>query len=149
MTKDNHILGKFDLNGIPPAARGVPQIEVTFEIDVNGILRVSAEDKVTIKIILLGLYSILSGHRYQRKDRDQKRLQPTLSRGRRANDQGRRDVRRGRRQGRCPSYCQGKNASDKSISNFLNLERARTVRLRTQEPGRKRRPREGPWIQAL
>ena len=47
MTKDNHILGKFDLNGIPPAARGVPQIEVTFEIDVNGILRVSAEDKVT------------------------------------------------------------------------------------------------------
>merc|ERR1712157_188337 len=47
MTKDNHILGKFDLTGIPPAARGVPQIEVTFEIDVNGILRVSAEDKGT------------------------------------------------------------------------------------------------------
>merc|ERR1712200_217367 len=49
MTKDNHILGKFDLNGIPPAPRGVPQIEVTFEIDVNGILRVSAEDKGTGK----------------------------------------------------------------------------------------------------
>merc|ERR1719411_2149071 len=49
MTKDNHILGKFDINGIPPAARGVPQIEVTFEIDVNGILRVSAEDKGTGK----------------------------------------------------------------------------------------------------
>ena len=48
MTKDNHILGKFDLTGIPPAARGVPQLEVTFEIDVNGILRVSAEDKVNI-----------------------------------------------------------------------------------------------------
>ncbi|EDO33296.1 predicted protein [Nematostella vectensis] len=47
MTKDNHPLGKFDLNGIPPAPRGVPQIEVTFEIDVNGILRVSAEDKGT------------------------------------------------------------------------------------------------------
>jgi len=47
MTKDNHILGKFDLTGIPPAARGVPQLEVTFEIDVNGILRVSAEDKGT------------------------------------------------------------------------------------------------------
>ena len=46
MTKDNHLLGKFDLTGIPPAARGVPQLEVTFEIDVNGILRVSAEDKV-------------------------------------------------------------------------------------------------------
>lgn len=47
MSKDNHHLGKFDLTGIPPAPRGVPQIEVTFEIDVNGILRVSAEDKGT------------------------------------------------------------------------------------------------------
>merc|ERR1739848_524774 len=45
MTKDNHVLGKFDLTGIPAAPRSVPQIEVTFEIDVNGILRVSAEDK--------------------------------------------------------------------------------------------------------
>jgi len=45
MVKDNHVLGKFDLTGIPAAPRGVPQIEVTFEIDVNGILRVSAEDK--------------------------------------------------------------------------------------------------------
>lgn len=47
MTKDNHNLGKFDLTGVPPAPRGVPQIEVTFEIDVNGILKVSAEDKGT------------------------------------------------------------------------------------------------------
>merc|ERR1712183_1267955 len=45
MTKDNHLLGKFDLNGIPPAPRGVPQIEVTFDIDANGILNVSAQDK--------------------------------------------------------------------------------------------------------
>ena len=49
MTKDNHILGKFELSGIPPAPRGVPQIEVTFEIDANGILQVSAEDKGTGK----------------------------------------------------------------------------------------------------
>lgn len=47
MTKDNHVLGKFDLTGIPPAPRGVPQVEVTFEIDVNGILTVAAEDKGT------------------------------------------------------------------------------------------------------
>jgi len=47
MTKDNHLLGKFDLTGLPPAPRGVPQIEVTFEIDANGILQVSAEDKGT------------------------------------------------------------------------------------------------------
>merc|ERR1711976_1092438 len=45
MTKDNHMLGKFDLQNIPPAPRGVPQVEVTFEIDVNGVLRVAAEDK--------------------------------------------------------------------------------------------------------
>jgi L1 cell adhesion molecule like protein len=44
-TKDNHLLGKFDLNGIPPAPRGVPQIEVTFDVDANGILNVSAVDK--------------------------------------------------------------------------------------------------------
>lgn len=49
MTKDNHNLGKFDLNGIPPAPRGVPQIEVTFEVDANGILNVGAEDKGTGK----------------------------------------------------------------------------------------------------
>merc|ERR1712008_301289 len=47
MTRDNHLLGKFDLTGLPPAPRGVPQIEVTFEIDANGILQVSAEDKGT------------------------------------------------------------------------------------------------------
>ena len=47
MTKDNHLLGKFDLNGIPAAPRGVPQIEVTFEIDTNGIMKVTAEDKVS------------------------------------------------------------------------------------------------------
>jgi len=49
MTKDNHLLGKFDLSGIPPAARGVPQIEVSFAVDVDGILHVSAEDKGTGK----------------------------------------------------------------------------------------------------
>ena len=44
-TKDNNLLGKFDLSGIPPAPRGVPQIEVTFSIDANGILQVTACDK--------------------------------------------------------------------------------------------------------
>jgi len=47
--KDNHLLGKFDLNGITPAPRGVPQITVTFDIDANGILNVSAEDKASGK----------------------------------------------------------------------------------------------------
>ncbi|KAJ6630718.1 heat shock protein 70 [Mycena sp. CBHHK59/15] len=48
-TKDNNLLGKFELSGIPPAPRGVPQVEVTFDIDANGILNVSASDKTTGK----------------------------------------------------------------------------------------------------
>ena len=46
-TRDNNLLGKFELSGIPPAPRGVPQINVIFDIDANGILNVSAEDKTT------------------------------------------------------------------------------------------------------
>jgi len=49
LTKDNNLLGRFRLDGIPPAPRGVPQIEVTFDIDANGILNVSAKDKSTDK----------------------------------------------------------------------------------------------------
>jgi len=49
MTKDNHLLGKFNLGGIPPAQRGVPKIEVTFDIDANGILNVSASETATNK----------------------------------------------------------------------------------------------------
>ncbi|RKP20691.1 heat shock protein 70 [Rozella allomycis CSF55] len=48
-TKDNNLLGKFELSGIPPAPRGVPQIEVSFDVDANGILNVSAVDKSTGK----------------------------------------------------------------------------------------------------
>ena len=49
MTKDNNLLGIFELTGIPPAPRGVPQIDITFDIDANGILNVSAVDNYTIK----------------------------------------------------------------------------------------------------
>merc|ERR1712213_25897 len=49
MTKDNHLLGKFNLEGIKPAKRGTPQIEVVFDIDANGILNVSAADKASGK----------------------------------------------------------------------------------------------------
>ncbi|CAO3629334.1 unnamed protein product [Cunninghamella echinulata] len=48
-TKDNNLLGKFELSGIPPAPRGVPQVEVTFDVDANGILNVNALDKTTGK----------------------------------------------------------------------------------------------------
>src|SRR5476649_2875875 len=49
MAADNKILGQFDLVGIPPAPRGMPQVEVTFDIDANGIVNVSAKDKATSK----------------------------------------------------------------------------------------------------
>jgi molecular chaperone DnaK len=49
MAKDNRTIGRFHLDGIPPARRGVPQIEVTFDIDANGIIHVSAKDKATGK----------------------------------------------------------------------------------------------------
>ena len=50
MARDNRLLGQFNLDGIPPAPRGVPQIEVSFDIDVNGILKVSAKDIATQKV---------------------------------------------------------------------------------------------------
>jgi heat shock protein 1/8 len=49
LTHDNHLLGTFNLNGIPPALRGIPQIEVTFDLDANGIMNVTAHDKATGK----------------------------------------------------------------------------------------------------
>src|ERR1017187_1970147 len=49
MAKDNRALGRFILDGIPPAPRGIPQVEVTFDIDANGILSVTAKDKATGK----------------------------------------------------------------------------------------------------
>lgn len=47
MSRDNNLLGQFNLTGIAPAPRGVPQIEVSFEIDANGIMNVEAKDKAT------------------------------------------------------------------------------------------------------
>src|SRR5260221_8470108 len=49
MASDNRTIGKFQLTGIPPAPRGMPQVEVTFDIDANGILHVAARDKATGK----------------------------------------------------------------------------------------------------
>lgn len=69
LTQNNHLLGKFDLGGISPAPRGMPQIEVSFEIDVNGILSVGAEDKgtgVREKIIISNDQNRLSPQDIQR-----------------------------------------------------------------------------------
>ena len=82
MARDNKSLGKFHLDGIPPAPRGVPQIEVTFDIDANGVVNVSAKDRATVE----GTED--HHHRVQR---------PQQGRGRQ-DDEGRRAARRGRPQ---------------------------------------------------
>ena len=53
MAADNKLLGQFELEGIPPSPRGLPQIEVTFDIDANGIVHVSAKDKVRHSLTLM------------------------------------------------------------------------------------------------
>merc|ERR1712210_379029 len=73
MTKDNHLLGKFELNGIPPAPRGVPQIEVTFQIDADGVLQVAAQDTVggkTEKITITAEKGRLSEEEIERMVRE-------------------------------------------------------------------------------
>lgn len=60
-TKDNHLLGTFDLTGLPPAPRGIPQIEVTFQVDANGVLRVTALDKGTGKQNAITIESTAEG----------------------------------------------------------------------------------------
>ncbi|PVD38033.1 hypothetical protein C0Q70_00641 [Pomacea canaliculata] len=62
-TKDNHLLGTFDLTGLPPAPRGIPQIEVTFQVDANGVLRVTALDKGTGKQNAITIESTAEGLR--------------------------------------------------------------------------------------
>ena len=57
LTSDNKLLGQFDLNGIPPSPKGIPQIEVTFDIDANGIVNVSAKDKASGKIMGITIQS--------------------------------------------------------------------------------------------
>jgi len=76
-TKDNHLLGRFELSGIPPAPRGVPQIEVTFDLDANGILNVSAVDKGSgkqSKITITNDSGRLSKEEVERMVRDAERF---------------------------------------------------------------------------
>ena len=61
MTRDNNLLGKFHLDGIPPMPRGVPQIEVTFDIDADGILNVSAVENSTGKEAAITVVNDKSG----------------------------------------------------------------------------------------
>ncbi|KAK0496830.1 heat shock protein 70 [Armillaria luteobubalina] len=92
MTQDNNLLGKFELTGIPPAPRGVPQIEVTFEVDANSIMKVSAIDKGTGKTESITIKNekgrlsqeeidrmVVEGERYAEQDKLQKEKTEALN----------------------------------------------------------------------
>ena len=124
MAADNKMLGQFDLVGIPPAPRGVPQIEVTFDIDANGIVNVQAKDKGTGK-------------------EQQIRIQASggLSRGRHPEDgQGRRGARRGGQE----AQGRGRGQEPRRGAGPLDREGARRARLQGRR-GRAARDRERAW----
>ena len=126
MAADNKMLGQFDLVGIPPAPRGVPQIEVTFDIDANGIVNVSAKDKGTGK-------------------EQQIRIQASggLSRSRHREDgQGRRGARRGGQE----AQGRGRGEEPRRGAGPLDREGARRARLqgRRDRAARDRERHGGP-----
>ena len=112
MAADNKMLGQFDLMGIPPAPRGVPQVEVTFDIDANGIVSVTAKDKATnkeqqIRIQASGglseadIQKMVQGSRKPcRRRQEAPRAGRSQEPGRRADPFDREGARRARRQGR-------------------------------------------------
>ena len=95
MTKDNHLLGSFELTGIPAAPRGVPQIEVTFEVDANGILQVSAEDKGTGKAEKITITAEKGDYRKKRSTDWSRKRKNSQTRTRRSRETHQRAQRTG------------------------------------------------------
>ena len=139
LARDNRTLGRFQLIGIPPAPRGVPQIEVTFDIDANGIVNVSAKDLGT------GKEQKITDHRVERPQQGRSR----------ADDEGRRVARRGRQEAqggdrdaqpaptrRCtaPSRCCRTSATS-SRAPTRRRWRARSTTLKKRHRGQRRRRR--------
>ena len=91
MAADNKLLGKFNLMGIPPAPRGVPHIDVTFDIDANGIVNVSAKDKATGKEQRIQIYTSGGTHGGRHREDDQR---GRSARGRRQEAQGSRRIQK-------------------------------------------------------
>ena len=138
MAADNKLLGQFDLVGIPPAPRGMPQIEVTFDIDANGIVHVSAKDKATGKeqSIRIQASGGLSRRRHQAHDRGGRPLQ----------GRGQEEARAGRGQERRRRLIHSteksvKELGDKVAAGDKSRDRERHRRAQGgREGGRRRRP---------
>jgi hypothetical protein len=148
MAADNKLLGNFDLTGIPPAPRGVPQIEVTFDIDANGIVSVQAKDKATgkeqqIRIQASGGLSDADIQRMvkeaeanaeaDKKRRDGRGAQPRRG----AGPSGREEPEGARRQGRRPGEGRGRGGDrGGEVGDGRHRYRRAEVRDRPAQPGR-------------
>ena len=151
MAADNKMLGQFDLVGIPPASRGLPQIEVTFDIDANGIVNVQARDKATGKEQQIRIQA--SGGLGD--DEIETMVKDAESHAEEGQEAARR--RRGPQPGRRPDPRRGSSSSRSTASVSIPPSGARSRRrsptsgrsspTRTPEPRRSRR-RPRPWRRA-
>ncbi|XP_066969937.1 heat shock 70 kDa protein cognate 4-like [Macrobrachium rosenbergii] len=128
MTKDNNLLGKFELSGIPPAPRGVPQVEVTFDIDANGILNVFAFEKATrkeSKITITNDKGRLSKEEIDRMVSDAEKYQEEDSKQRLKIDT----------KNRLESFCFSikSSLSDSSVTEKLSADEKRSIEKKVEE----------------
>lgn len=128
MTKDNNLLGRFELTGIPPAPRGVPKIEVSFDIDANGILNVSAKDQSTGKtnaITITNDTGRLSKAEIDRMVSEAERYKK--------DDEMQREKIAARNSLESYVYNVKQTAEDPNVENKLNVADLETVKSKTQE----------------
>ena len=151
MAADNKILGQFDLVGIPPSPRGMPQVEVTFDIDANGIVNVTAKDKATnkeqqIRIQASGGLSDADIQKHGEGCRGQRCRRQAAARSGRRQEPGRGDDPLGRKEPRrlCRQGVGGRQERDRGVrSTALRgiAWRARTSRRSRPRPTSSFRPR--------
>nr|AAB81865.1 heat-shock cognate protein 70 [Dictyostelium discoideum] len=128
MTRDNNLLGKFELTNIPPAPRGVPQIEVTFDIDANGILNVSAEDKSTgnkHKITITNDKGRLTAEQIEKMVKDAEMFK--------AQDEAQREVVESKNKLENYAYTVRSTIKDDKIAAKLSKEDRKTVEEKSDE----------------
>ena len=128
MTKDNNLLGRFELTGIPPAPRGVPKIEVSFDVDANGILNVSAKDQSTGKtnaITITNDTGRLSKAEIDRMVSEAEKYKK--------DDEMQREKIAARNSLESYVYNVKQTAEDPNVENKLNVADLETVKSKTQE----------------